>query len=103
MREKPYLRLVPLEEEEEPAEIGVEFPAKDLAVISAALCAAALLAGCGSSIGSKDGGYYATEAAAQESYANYDSAAGSVDSGLVPPVQGAASRKTGARCTPLQK
>lgn len=34
MREKPYLRLVPLEEEEEPAEIGVEFPAKDLAVIS---------------------------------------------------------------------
>ena len=40
MREKPYLRLVPLEEEE-PAEIGVEFPAKDLAVISAALCAAA--------------------------------------------------------------
>ena len=32
MREKPYLRLVPL---------GVEFPAKDLAVISAALCAAA--------------------------------------------------------------
>ena len=39
MREKPYLRLVPLEEE--PAEIGVEFPAKDLAVISAALCAAA--------------------------------------------------------------
>ena len=36
------------------------------------------------SIGSKDGGYYATEAAAQESYANYDSAAGSVDSGLVP-------------------
>ena len=36
MREKPYLRLVPLEEEEEPAEIGVEFPAKDLAVIAAA-------------------------------------------------------------------
>ena len=30
-----------LQEEEEPAEIGVEFPAKDLAVISAALCAAA--------------------------------------------------------------
>lgn len=26
MREKPYLRLVPLEEEEEPAEIGVESP-----------------------------------------------------------------------------
>lgn len=42
MREQPYLRLVPLEEEEEePAEIGVERTAKDLAVISAALCAAA--------------------------------------------------------------
>ena len=51
--------------------------------ITAALCAAALLAGCGS-ISSKDGGYYTTEAAAQESYANYDSGAGSVDSGLVP-------------------
>ena len=35
--------------------------------ITAALCAAALLAGCGS-ISSKDGGYYTTEAAAQESY-----------------------------------
>lgn len=57
---------------------------KRIVRITAALCAAALLAGCGSSIGSKDGGYYATEAAAQESYANYDSAAGSVDSGLVP-------------------
>ena len=34
MREKPYLRLVPLE-------IVVAFPAKALAVISAALCAAA--------------------------------------------------------------
>ncbi len=32
---------------------------------------------------SKDGGYYTTEAAAQESY-NFDSGAGSVDSGLVP-------------------
>lgn len=42
--------------------------------ITAALAAAALLAGCGS-ISSKDGGYYTTEAAAQESY-NYDSAAG---------------------------
>ena len=51
--------------------------------ITAALCAAALLAGC-VSISSKDGGYYTTEAAAQESYANYDSVAGSVDSGLVP-------------------
>ena len=57
---------------------------KRIVRITAALCAAALLAGCGSSIGSKDGGYYATEAAAQESYANYDSAAGGVDSGLVP-------------------
>lgn len=56
---------------------------KRIVRITAALCAAALLAGCGSSISSKDGGYYATEAAAQES-ANYDSAAGSVDSGLVP-------------------
>ena len=46
---------------------------KRIVRITAALCAAALLAGCGSSIGSKDGGYYATEAAAQESY-NYDSA-----------------------------
>ena len=55
---------------------------KRIVRITAALCAAALLAGCGS-ISSKDGGYYATEAAAQESY-NYDSAAGSVDSGLVP-------------------
>ena len=57
---------------------------KRIVRITAALCAAALLAGCGSSIGSKDGGYYTTEAAAQESYANYDSVAGSVDSGLVP-------------------
>ena len=56
---------------------------KRIVRITAALCAAALLAGCGSSIGSKDGGYYATEAAAQES-GIYDSAAGSVDSGLVP-------------------
>ena len=50
--------------------------------ITAALCAAALLAGCGS-ISSKDGGYYTTEAAAQESY-NYDSAAGGTDSSLMP-------------------
>ena len=55
---------------------------KRIVRITATLCAAALLAGCGSSIGSKDGGYYATEAAAQESYANYDSAAGGVDSGM---------------------
>lgn len=58
---------------------------KRIVRITAALCAAALLAGCGSSIGSKDGGYYAAaEAAPQESYANYDSVAGGVDSGLVP-------------------
>ena len=65
---------------------GKEHPTKKNRIVrlTAALCAAALLAGCGSSIGSKDGGYYAAEAAAQESYANYDSAAGSVDSGLVP-------------------
>ena len=55
---------------------------KRITRITAALAAAALLAGCGS-ISSKDGGYYATEAAAQESY-NYDSAAGAVDSSLMP-------------------
>ena len=47
---------------------------KRITRITAALAAAALLAGCGS-ISSSDGGYYATEAAAQES-CNYDSAAG---------------------------
>ena len=56
---------------------------KRIVRITAALCAAALLAGCGSSIGSKDGGYYATEAAAQES-GIYDSAAGGTDSSLMP-------------------
>ena len=40
---------------------------KRITRITAALVAAALLAGCGS-ISSNDGGYYATEAAAQESY-----------------------------------
>ena len=55
---------------------------KRIVRITVALCAAALLAGCGS-ISSKDGGYYTTEAAAQESY-NYDSAAGGTDSSLVP-------------------
>ena len=55
---------------------------KRITRITAALAAAALLAGCGS-ISSNDGGYYATEAAAQESY-NYDSAAGAVDSSLMP-------------------
>ena len=55
---------------------------KRIVRITAALCTAALLAGCGGSISSKDGGYYTTEAAAQESY-NYDSAAGAVDSSLM--------------------
>lgn len=41
MRERPYLRLVPLEEEEESAEAEVKLTARDLAVIAAALCAAA--------------------------------------------------------------
>lgn len=50
--------------------------------ITAALAAAALLAGCGS-IGSKEGDYYATEAAAQES-GIYDSVAGGADSSLMP-------------------
>ena len=50
--------------------------------ITAALAAAALLAGCGS-IGSKEGDYYAAEAAAQES-GIYDSAAGGADSSLMP-------------------
>ena len=39
---------------------------KRIVRITAALCAAALLAGCGGSISSKDGGYYTTEAAAQD-------------------------------------
>ena len=55
---------------------------KRITRITAALAAAALLAGCGS-ISSNDGGYYATEAAAKES-CNYDSAAGTVDSSLMP-------------------
>ena len=50
--------------------------------ITAALAAAALLAGCGS-ISSNKGDYYATEAAAQES-GIYDSAAGGADSSLMP-------------------
>ena len=40
MREKPYLRLVPLEEVEEPVELEVELTGRDLAVMAAALCAA---------------------------------------------------------------
>ena len=58
---------------------------KRIARISAALCAAALLAGCGaSSISSRDGGYYTTEAAVDTSAQNYDSAAGGTESSLVP-------------------
>ena len=55
---------------------------KRIARITAALCAAALLAGCGST-SSTDGGYYAAEATAQES-GIYDSAAGGADSSLMP-------------------
>ena len=40
MREKPYLRLVPLEEEEEPVELEVELTGRDLAVMAASVCAA---------------------------------------------------------------
>ena len=40
MREKPYLRLVPLEDEEEPVEIELEISTKELAILAAALCAA---------------------------------------------------------------
>lgn len=50
--------------------------------ITAALAAAALLAGCGST-SSTDGGYYAAEATAKES-GIYDSAAGGADSSLMP-------------------
>ena len=48
---------------------------KKLSRISAALLAAVLLAGCGSSIGSKDGGYYSVKEAASAE-ASYDTAAG---------------------------
>ena len=50
--------------------------------ITAALAAAALLAGCGST-SSTDGGYYAAEATAKDS-GIYDSAAGGADSSLMP-------------------
>ena len=58
---------------------------KKLSHLSAALLAAVLLAGCGSSIGSKngDGGYYSVNEAASADVA-YDSAAGAADSTLVP-------------------
>ena len=49
--------------------------------ITAALAAAALLAGCGS-ISSKDGGYYATESPSAEGA--YDTAAGAANSSIVP-------------------
>ena len=55
---------------------------KKLSRLSAALLAAVLLAGCGSSLSSKDGGYYATESASAD--VAYDSAAGAADSTLVP-------------------
>ena len=51
--------------------------------ILAALLAAGLLAGCGSSISSKDGGYYsANEAASAE--VSYDTAAGAASSTILP-------------------
>lgn len=55
---------------------------KRITRITAALAAAALLAGCGST-SSTDDGYYAAEATAQES-GIYDSAAGGADSSLMP-------------------
>lgn len=55
---------------------------KQLPRLLAALLAAALLAGCGST-SSNEGGYYAAEATAQES-GIYGSAAGGADSGLMP-------------------
>ena len=56
---------------------------KKLSRLSAALLAAVLLAGCGSSISSKDGGHYSVNEAASADVA-YDSAAGAADSTLVP-------------------
>ena len=40
MNAPPYLRLVPLEEEEEPVEVESEVSPRDLAVIAASVCAA---------------------------------------------------------------
>ena len=56
---------------------------KKLSRISAALLAAVLLAGCGSSISSKDGGYYSVKEAASAE-AGYDTAAGAGSSAIVP-------------------
>lgn len=55
---------------------------KKLSRISAALLAAVLLAGCGSS-SSKDGGYYSVNEAASAE-AGYDTAAGAGSSAIVP-------------------
>lgn len=65
---------------------------KRITRITAALAAAALLAGCGST-SSNEGGYYAAEAAAQES-GIYDSAAGGADSSLMPANAAEAATKT---------
>ena len=40
MNTPPYLRLVPLEEEEEPVEVELELTGRDLAVMAASVCAA---------------------------------------------------------------
>ncbi len=40
MSTPPYLRLVPLEEEEEPVETELEISPRDLAVMAASVCAA---------------------------------------------------------------
>ena len=56
---------------------------KKLSRISAALLAAVLLAGCGSSSSSKDGGYYSVKEAASAE-AGYDTAAGAGSSAIVP-------------------
>ena len=40
MSTPPYLRLVPLEEEEEPVEAELEISPRDLAVMAASVCAA---------------------------------------------------------------
>ena len=40
MSTPPYLRLVPLEEEEEPVEVELEISPRDLGVMAASVCAA---------------------------------------------------------------
>ena len=42
MSTPPYLRLVPLEEEEEPVEVELEISPRDLAVMAASVCACLL-------------------------------------------------------------